>query len=126
VPAEAIRLDDANTRIPVPRETGNPIIDLPGRGAMHNQPRIMFMTHMDTVPLCAGATPKLAGRRIVNAAKTAPGGDSRCGCGMSTTAPVPSQSARDDAVSCLAGYRGLSRSSRDVALTAVDASRAPA
>src|SRR5579871_2823543 len=126
VPADAIRLDDANTRIPVPTETGNLIVDLPGRGSMHNQPRIMFMTHMDTVPLCAGATPKLAGRRIVNAAKTAPGGDSRCGCGMSTTAPVPSQSARDDAVSCLAGYRGLSRSSRDVALTAVDASRAPA
>jgi hypothetical protein len=34
---------------------------------MHNQPRIMFMTHMDTVPLCAGAKPKLVGRKIVNA-----------------------------------------------------------
>ncbi len=42
VPATAIRLDDANTRIPVPTETGNLIVDLPGRGAMHNQPRIMF------------------------------------------------------------------------------------
>jgi len=61
VPDEAIRLDDANTRIPVPTETGNLIVDLPGRGAMHNQPRILFMTHMDTVPLCAGAKPKLAG-----------------------------------------------------------------
>ena len=50
VPADAIRLDDANTRIPVPTETGNLIVDLPGKGAMHNQPRIMFMTHMDTVP----------------------------------------------------------------------------
>ncbi len=58
VPAKAIRLDDANTRIPVPTETGNLIVDLPGRGALHNQPRIMFMTHMDTVPLCAGAKPK--------------------------------------------------------------------
>src|SRR5215470_12807746 len=48
VPAKAIRLDDANTRIPVPTETGNLIVDLPGRGTMHNQPRIMFMTHMDT------------------------------------------------------------------------------
>ena len=73
VPAAAIRLDDANTRIPVPTETGNLIVDLPGRGAMHNQPRIMFMTHMDTVPLCAGAKPKLAGRKIVNGAKTALG-----------------------------------------------------
>src|SRR3954453_8531081 len=85
VPADAIRLDDANARIPVPTETGNLIVDLPGRGAMHNQPRIMFMTHMDTVPLCAGAKPKLAGRKIVNEAKTALGGDNRAGCGVLVT-----------------------------------------
>jgi tripeptide aminopeptidase len=85
VPASAIRLDDANTRIPVPTETGNLIVDLPGRGAMHNQPRIMFMTHMDTVPLCAGAKPKLKGRKIVNEAKTALGGDNRAGCGVLVT-----------------------------------------
>src|SRR3954453_7160920 len=85
VPADAIRLDDANTRIPVPTETGNLIVDLPGRGAMHNQPRIMFMTHMDTVPLCAGAKPKLKGRKIVNEAKTALGGDNRAGCGVLVT-----------------------------------------
>src|SRR5579862_8909028 len=85
VPDGAIRLDDANTRIPVPTQTGNLIVDLPGRGAMHNQPRIMFMTHMDTVPLCAGAKPKLAGRKIVNQAKTALGGDNRCGCGVLVT-----------------------------------------
>src|SRR5437660_3800856 len=85
VPDDAIRLDDANTRIPVPTETGNLIVDLPGCGAMHNQPRIMFMTHMDTVPLCAGAKPKRAGRKIVNAAKTALGGDNRCGCGVLVT-----------------------------------------
>jgi tripeptide aminopeptidase len=85
VPADAIRLDDANTRIPVPTETGNLIVDLPGRGALHNQPRILFMTHMDTVPLCAGAKPKRAGRKIVNEAKTALGGDNRCGCGVLVT-----------------------------------------
>jgi tripeptide aminopeptidase len=85
VPASAIRLDDANTRIPLPTETGNLIVDLPGRGKLHNQPRIMFMTHMDTVPLCAGAKPKLAGRRIVNTAKTALGGDNRTGCGVLVT-----------------------------------------
>src|SRR5438046_9596635 len=85
VPATAIRLDDANTRIPVPTETGNLIVDLPGRGALHNQPRIIFMTHMDTVPLCAGAKPKLAGRRIVNEAKPALGGDNRAGCGVLVT-----------------------------------------
>jgi len=85
VPADAIRLDDANSRIPLPTETGNLIVDLPGRGTMHNQPRIMFMTHMDTVPLCAGAKPKLSGRKIVNEAKTALGGDNRCGCGILVT-----------------------------------------
>jgi tripeptide aminopeptidase len=85
VPAKAIRLDDANSRIPLPTETGNLIVDLPGRGTMHNQPRIMFMTHMDTVPLCAGAKPKISGRRIVNEAKTALGGDNRCGCGILAT-----------------------------------------
>ncbi len=85
VPREAIRLDDANTRIPVPTETGNLIVDLPGRGALHNQPRVLFMTHMDTVPLCAGAQPKRAGRKIVNQAKTALGGDNRCGCGVLVT-----------------------------------------
>src|SRR3954453_3952468 len=88
VPAKAIRLDDANTRIPVPTETGNLIVALPGRGALHNQPRIMFMTHMDTVPLCAGAKPKKSGRKIVNDAKTALGGDNRCGCGVLGTLAV--------------------------------------
>ena len=37
VPATAIRLDDANTRIPVPTETGNLIVDLP-RPGRHAQP----------------------------------------------------------------------------------------
>ena len=85
VPARAIRLDDANTRIPLPTQTGNLIVDLPGSGALHNQPRLMFMTHMDTVPLCAGAQPKLAGRKIVNTAKTALGGDNRTGCAVLVT-----------------------------------------
>jgi tripeptide aminopeptidase len=85
VPARAIRLDDANTRIPLPTQTGNLIVDLPGRGTMHNQPRLMFMTHMDTVPLCAGAKPKQQGRKIVNGAKTALGGDNRTGCAVLVT-----------------------------------------
>src|SRR2546430_4936752 len=85
VPARAIYLDDANTRIPLPTQTGNLIVHLPGRGAHHNQPALMFMTHMDTVPLCAGAQPKLAGRKIINTAKTALGGDNRTGCGVLVT-----------------------------------------
>jgi tripeptide aminopeptidase len=85
VPPSAISLDDANSKIPVPTETGNLIVNLPGRGTMHNQPRIMFMTHMDTVPLCAGAKPVIKGRKIVNTVKTALGGDNRTGCGVLVT-----------------------------------------
>lgn len=82
VPASAMRLDDANKRIPVPTECGNLIVDLPGKGRMNNQPRLLFMTHMDTVPLCAGAKPKIQGRKIVNTVKTALGGDNRTGCAV--------------------------------------------
>jgi tripeptide aminopeptidase len=85
VPSSAIRLDDANARIPLPTQTGNLIVNLPGRGTMHNQPRLMFMTHMDTVPLCAGAKPKVQGRKIVNTVKTALGGDNRTGCAVLVT-----------------------------------------
>jgi tripeptide aminopeptidase len=85
VPAGAMRLDDANTRIPHPTETGNLIVDIPGRGALGNADRLLFMTHMDTVPLCAGAKPKREGRKIVNEAKTALGGDNRTGCAALVT-----------------------------------------
>ncbi len=85
VPARAIRFDEANKRIPVPTETGNLIVDLPGRGALKDADRRLFMTHMDTVPLCAGARPKRQGRKIVNTAKTALGGDNRTGCAVLVT-----------------------------------------
>ena len=85
VPSRAIRFDDANKKIPVPTETGNLIVDLPGRGRLGNHPRLLFMTHLDTVPLCAGAKPKIQGRKIVNTVKTALGGDNRTGCGVLVT-----------------------------------------
>jgi tripeptide aminopeptidase len=85
VPAKAIRLDDANTRIPVPTQTGNLIVHLPGRGSLGNAQPLLFMTHLDTVPLCAGAKPKLKGNRIINEAPTALGGDNRAGCGVLVT-----------------------------------------
>ncbi len=85
VPARSIRFDDAHTRIPLPTETGNLIVDLPGRGALESADRLLFMTHMDTVPLCAGAKPKRQGRKILNAAKTALGGDNRTGCAVLVT-----------------------------------------
>lgn len=85
VPARAMRFDDAHTRIPLPTESGNLIIDLPGQGKLKSADRLLFMTHMDTVPLCAGARPKRTGRKIVNEAKTALGGDNRTGCAVLVT-----------------------------------------
>lgn len=85
VPAKAIRHDDAHTRIPLPTQTGNLIVQLPGQGALKDAPRKLFMTHMDTVPLCAGAKPKLSGKKIVNTADTALGGDNRTGCAVLVT-----------------------------------------
>src|SRR5260221_12426318 len=52
VPKSAIRHDKANQRIPLPTQTGNLIVDLPGT---RPGPRLLFMTHLDTIPLCAGA-----------------------------------------------------------------------
>lgn len=83
VSAKNIRYDDANTRIPVPTQTGNLIATIPG--TKKNAKPVLFMTHMDTVPLGAGAKPKLDGRRIVNTANTALGGDNRTGCAVLVT-----------------------------------------
>jgi tripeptide aminopeptidase len=85
VPKSAIKFDKANTKIPMPTETGNLIVKLRGRGKLRNASPLLFMTHLDTVPLCAGAKPQLKGRKIVNAAKTALGGDNRTGCGVLVT-----------------------------------------
>lgn len=79
VPARHIKHDDANERIPVPTQTGNLIAELPGTV---DEPRLLFMTHMDTVPLCAGAAPVRKGNRIVPKGETALGGDNRTGCAV--------------------------------------------
>ena len=79
VPASAIRFDEVNKRIPLPTETGNLIVDLPGT---RPGPRLLFSTHLDTVPLCAGAKPRREGDRIVSDGKTALGGDNRTGCAI--------------------------------------------
>ena len=71
MPASAIRFDDAHTRIPLPTETGNLIVELPGTKP---GPRILFATHLDTVPLCAGARPMRKGDHIVTDGSTALGG----------------------------------------------------
>jgi tripeptide aminopeptidase len=82
VPASAIRFDTVNQRIPAPTQTGNLFVDLPGT---RKGPRLLFITHLDTVPLCAGAKPKREGDRIVTDGTTALGGDNRTGCAVLVT-----------------------------------------
>lgn len=82
VPAENIRFDDAHKRIPLPTQTGNLFATIPGAT---QGPGLAFATHLDTVPLCAGAKPKRDGGRIVPAGKTALGGDNRTGCAVLVT-----------------------------------------
>src|SRR5580765_3010338 len=76
IPEQAIRFDNANAKIPLPTQTGNLIVTLPGTKP---GPRRLFSTHLDTVPLCAGALPVRKGNRIVPQGKTALGGDNRTG-----------------------------------------------
>src|SRR5262245_40424933 len=76
VARKAIRYDHAHEQIPLPTQTGNLIVKLPGTQA---GPRRLFMTHMDTVPLCAGARPERRAGRIIAATDTALGGDDRTG-----------------------------------------------
>lgn len=79
VPAGAIRHDTAHQRIALPTEVGNLIVDLPGTKP---GPRLLFSTHMDTVPLCKGAKPRREGDKIVSDGTTALGGDNGTGCAV--------------------------------------------
>src|SRR5262249_10244176 len=82
VPASAIRCDKVNERIPPPTETANLCVDRPGR---RKGARLLFVTHLDSVPLCAGAKPKREGDRIISDGTTALGGDNRTGCAVLVT-----------------------------------------
>jgi tripeptide aminopeptidase len=79
VPRQAIKYDEAHKKIPLPTQTGNLIVTLPGTLP---GPRRLFMTHLDTVPPCAGAVPVRQGKRIVAQGETALGGDNRTGCAV--------------------------------------------
>jgi tripeptide aminopeptidase len=79
VPTSAIRYDTVHQRIKLPTEVGNLIVDLPGTKP---GPRLLFSTHMDTVPLCKGAKPRREGDRIVSDGTTALGGDNGTGCAV--------------------------------------------
>src|ERR1043165_2312300 len=76
IAGDAIRFDRANEQIPLPTQTGNLIVTLPGTRPGR---RRLFSTHLDTVPLCAGAVPIRKGWRIVPEGKTALGGANRTG-----------------------------------------------
>jgi tripeptide aminopeptidase len=86
VPRTDIKFDHAHEKIQeeanLQSETGNLIVTFPGtiRG-----PRLLFMTHLDTVPLCAGAEPERRGNKIISAAPTALGGDNRTGVAVLAT-----------------------------------------
>ena len=78
-----IRVDDAPSRIALPCQTGNLIVqaggDKPG-------PRRLLLAHMDTVPLARNADPEVRGDRIVALGRTALGGDDRAGVAAILTA----------------------------------------
>jgi tripeptide aminopeptidase len=76
VPRRALRHDNAHERIPLPTQTGNLIVTLPGT---LDAPRLLFAAHLDTVPLCAGVVPERGNNRIVSRGDTALGGDDRTG-----------------------------------------------
>ena len=76
-PASAIAFDSAHTKTPLRGNVGNLIVKLPGTFA---GPRRLLMAHMDTVPVCLGAKPVVAGGYVKSAdPKTGLGGDDRAG-----------------------------------------------
>jgi len=82
VPDSAFKFDSANKKITLPTQVGNLFVTLPGT---RPGPMMVFATHMDTVPLCAGAKPVRKGNKIYPEGKTALGGDNRTGCAVLST-----------------------------------------
>ena len=82
VSRRAISYDKANEAIPLPTQTGNLIVKLSGTLP---GPRLLFSTHLDTVPLAAGAVPVRERRKIRPKGKTALGGDNRTGVAVLVT-----------------------------------------
>ncbi|MEM7133253.1 MAG: M20/M25/M40 family metallo-hydrolase [Chloroflexota bacterium] len=82
IPDGQITHDHAHTQSEYGGEVGNMIVQIQGRT---DQPRLMFSTHMDTVPIAVGCQPRLEREenRIVNDAEgCALGGDNRLGCAV--------------------------------------------
>lgn len=83
LPESSIATDQAHKKSPVGGETGNLIVTLPGT---RRGPRRLLMAHLDTVPLCVGSRPVLAGNTISSSdPETALGGDDRAGASVVLT-----------------------------------------
>jgi tripeptide aminopeptidase len=79
-PADAISFDTAHTKTPLKGNVGNLIVKLPGTMP---GPRRLFMAHMDTVPVCIGTKPLVAGRFVKSGnPATGLGADDRAGCAV--------------------------------------------
>ena len=79
-PKSAISFDEAHTKTPLQGNVGNLIVKLTGTLP---GPRRLLMAHMDTVPVCLGAKPVVAGRFVKSADPTTGlGADDRAGCAV--------------------------------------------
>ena len=79
-PAAAISFDTAHTKTPLKGNVGNLIVKLSGT---QPGPRRLFMAHMDTVPVCIGTRPVVAGRFVKSGnPATGLGADDRAGCAV--------------------------------------------
>jgi len=79
-PNAAIAFDTAHTKTPLKGNVGNLIVKLPGTMP---GPRRLLMAHMDTVPVCLGSKPVVAGRFVKSAdSATGLGADDRSGCAV--------------------------------------------
>jgi tripeptide aminopeptidase len=82
LPPSAFKFDNAHKKITLPTQTGNLYVTLPGT---RKAPPLAFATHLDVVPVCAGARPKKRGNLIVPEGKTGLGGDNRTGVAVLST-----------------------------------------
>jgi len=85
-PASAIWTDSAHRRTPVPGQTGNLMLRLPG--TIRGQRR-MLVAHMDTVPICVGSRPRRHGQLLRSAnPKSGLGADDRAGVAVTLQAAL--------------------------------------
>jgi len=82
-PKDAIAFDAAHKKTPLAGTVGNLIVKLPGTLP---GPRRLLMAHMDTVPVCLGSRPVVAGKFVKSAdPATGLGADDRSGCAVVLT-----------------------------------------